>query len=39
MTDNTQQSAAPATAPASKKQWFVVHAYSGMEKSVQRALT
>ena len=29
--------AAPAV--ASKKRWYVVHAYSGMEKSVQRALT
>ena len=27
----------PAAAP-SKKRWYVVHAYSGMEKSVQRAL-
>src|ERR1700709_210869 len=25
-------------APSSGKRWYVVHAYSGMEKSVQRAL-
>jgi hypothetical protein len=24
--------------PASSKRWYVVHAYSGFEKSVQRAL-
>ena len=36
MTDNTQ--AGPASG-GSKKLWYVVHAYSGMEKSVQRALT
>jgi len=36
MTANTP---APAnTAPATGKRWFVVHAYSGFEKSVQRAL-
>jgi transcriptional antiterminator NusG len=40
MTDNTQQSAAPASpSNGGKKLWYVVHAYSGMEKSVQRALT
>ena len=40
MTDNTQDSAAPVSASAApnKKLWYVVHAYSGMEKSVQRAL-
>ena len=27
-----------ATGAVSKKRWYVVHAYSGMEKSVQRAL-
>jgi transcriptional antiterminator NusG len=32
-------SAAAAAAAVSKKRWYVVHAYSGMEKSVQRALT
>ena len=36
MTEQTQQSA--ATGSGSKKHWYVVHAYSGMEKSVQRAL-
>ena len=36
MTEQTQQSAAAAS--GSKKHWYVVHAYSGMEKSVQRAL-
>jgi len=40
MTDNTQDSAAPVSVSAApnKKLWYVVHAYSGMEKSVQRAL-
>jgi len=34
------QDAAPAlSTPVSNKRWYVVHAYSGMEKSVQRALT
>ena len=28
----------PASAPMGKKRWYVVHAYSGMEKSVMRAL-
>lgn len=32
-------SGAAAAAAVSKKRWYVVHAYSGMEKSVQRALT
>lgn len=31
--------AAATTAATSKKRWYVVHAYSGMEKSVMRALT
>src|ERR1700712_3058838 len=31
--------AAPLSIPVSNKRWYVVHAYSGMEKSVQRALT
>ena len=45
MSDSTQndaQATPPAvtpSAPAGKKRWYVVHAYSGMEKSVQRALT
>ena len=30
--------AAPAEAPASTKRWYVVHAYSGMEKSVAKHL-
>jgi transcriptional antiterminator NusG len=30
---------APVSVPVSNKRWYVVHAYSGMEKSVQRALT
>ena len=35
-----QEAAAPAVSvPVSKKRWYVVHAYSGMEKSVMRALT
>ena len=38
MTDNAQQETAAAESPSSKKRWYVVHAYSGMEKSVQRAL-
>ncbi|MBY4899356.1 transcription termination/antitermination protein NusG [Cupriavidus sp. AU9028] len=39
MTDDAQQQEPGATQPASsKKRWYVVHAYSGMEKSVQRAL-
>jgi transcriptional antiterminator NusG len=43
MSDNLQdgvpQEAAASTAPTGNKRWYVVHAYSGMEKSVQRALT
>ncbi|MBY4949974.1 transcription termination/antitermination protein NusG [Cupriavidus respiraculi] len=38
MTDNVQQDTAAPQSPPSKKRWYVVHAYSGMEKSVQRAL-
>ena len=30
--------AAPAAVPASTKRWYVVHAYSGMEKVVERNL-
>ena len=38
--DGSTPAAAPAAAPAkpSTKRWYVVHAYSGMEKSVGRAL-
>ena len=38
MTEQTQQSTATSASSGSKKLWYVVHAYSGMEKSVQRAL-
>lgn len=39
MTDNAANDTASASsAPASEKRWYVVHAYSGMEKSVQRSL-
>jgi len=41
MSDNlsgTNNPVAPVT-PAGNMRWYVVHAYSGMEKSVQRALT
>src|SRR3569833_2634705 len=31
--------ASAVTQSEGKKRWYVVHAYSGMEKSVQRALT
>lgn len=37
--DGAVTSSAAATAATSKKRWYVVHAYSGMEKSVMRALT
>ena len=30
--------AVPTLAPASNKRWYVVHAYSGMEKAVERNL-
>ena len=43
MTDHIQDVAAGADAsvsvPKNAKKWYAVHAYSGMEKSVQRALT
>lgn len=41
MSDSAQESApvsAQIASNASKKRWYVVHVYSGMEKSVQRAL-
>ena len=34
-----QDAGAPLSVPVSNKRWYVVHAYSGMEKSVMRALT
>ena len=37
MSENVNEGAAAAQ-PAGNKRWYVVHAYSGMEKSVQRAL-
>jgi transcriptional antiterminator NusG len=37
MTEQLQTTAAPAPAPSSKR-WYVVHAYSGMEKAVERNL-
>lgn len=42
MSDSAQESApvsAQIASSTSKKRWYVVHVYSGMEKSVQRALT
>jgi len=42
MSENLQDglpTEATLTAPTGNKRWYVVHAYSGMEKSVQRALT
>ncbi|KQU69702.1 antitermination protein NusG [Rhizobacter sp. Root16D2] len=37
--EQTAADAAPATmAPAGNKRWYVVHAYSGMEKAVERNL-
>ncbi|WP_293776353.1 transcription termination/antitermination protein NusG [uncultured Oxalicibacterium sp.] len=36
---NGAEGAASTVASAGKKRWYVVHAYSGMEKSVMRALT
>src|SRR5471030_836192 len=33
------ESGAALSVPVSSKRWYVVHAYSGMEKSVMRALT
>ena len=35
---NDVQAGAPSGVAAGNKRWYVVHAYSGMEKSVQRAL-
>jgi transcriptional antiterminator NusG len=40
-TDTPPQTVAPAEAPAappSNKRWYIVHAYSGMEKAVERNL-
>ena len=38
-TQATDTTAAPAAAPAlSAKRWYIVHAYSGMEKAVERNL-
>lgn len=34
----TPETAAPSLAPASNMRWYVVHAYSGMEKAVERNL-
>ena len=34
----TLDPAVPAAAPATNKRWYVVHAYSGMEKAVERNL-
>jgi transcriptional antiterminator NusG len=41
MSDNlsTTSSSTATVTPAGNMRWYVVHAYSGMEKSVQRALT
>ena len=39
MTEQASQTVTPETvAPASNKRWYVVHAYSGMEKAVERNL-
>jgi len=39
MTEQVQNTVTPETvAPASNKRWYVVHAYSGMEKAVERNL-
>lgn len=39
MTDQASQAVTPENvAPASNKRWYVVHAYSGMEKAVERNL-
>ena len=39
MTDQASQTVTPENvAPASNKRWYVVHAYSGMEKAVERNL-
>ena len=34
----TDVQAAPSAAPATPLRWYVVHAYSGMEKAVERNL-
>jgi len=34
-----QEAGAALSVPVSNKRWYVVHAYSVMEKSVMRALT
>ncbi len=36
--ENEQGTAPEVSVPKSAKRWYAVHAYSGMEKSVQRAL-
>jgi transcriptional antiterminator NusG len=38
-TNNPENPGAAVSASAGNLRWYVVHAYSGMEKSVQRALT
>jgi transcriptional antiterminator NusG len=38
MTDITPDSAPAAAAAPSNKRWYIVHAYSGMEKAVERNL-
>ena len=38
MTDSQEAPAAAPPAPASAKRWYIVHAYSGMEKAVERNL-
>lgn len=37
--DNEKGTEPAVSVPKSAKRWYAVHAYSGMEKSVQRALT
>jgi len=39
MSENVQEGVVAVTHSSGNKRWYVVHAYSGMEKSVQRALT
>jgi transcriptional antiterminator NusG len=36
--DSKAPAEAPTASPASNKRWYVVHAYSGMEKAVERNL-
>ena len=38
MTDSSNTITAATAAPASNMRWYVVHAYSGMEKAVERNL-